>query len=478
MKTVLLIDASGHRYFQRRGGAWRLVPAPARGDRRRLWVLINRPAEALEAIELPRLFGRDRRRFVERRLAAAFPEKTYRAAHLLSGGLLKPGRVILNGLATGQELTAPLAATDALIVGVWGLAALLADMAAHGLGPPDLLLALPNEQELRLLVVKDRVPVLTRCVQRQGESLAAEILLTRQYLEHQRIFAPGQAPPVLFLGEADAVRSQLAEAGVNLVPVPRQCLPRGEAAWLHPFLERIVCSPPCQLAPLPVRARYLARNLRRAAYGGAAATLLAAALYGQGDIRELVEFHLREQALSTEIESITAEQTRLSALIKAADVDPALVRRATQFEAHEISAAPGADAFLSLAATAIAEVPEARVQTLAFRLTAAGERVCPSQGGEPPRPSAVETAPPSRLAEIQLTIALPGDLPLQAKVEARQRIAAALQAVPALTLWHDPTLSAGAIKGGTGSSLAPTEDHWCLSVPWQTATPAVPAKEP
>lgn len=478
MKTALLIDSSGSHYFQFRGGQWRHVEGSTRKDT--LWVLVNLPEESLEVIDMPRLFGRDRSNFIDRRLAGAFPENTYRAAHILSGGLLKPGKVMLTGLTTARDIAEVLDPLDTPVVGVWGIAALLTIMVKR-LVPSDILLALPSEHELRILVVKDRVPVLTRYVHRDGDSNADQILLTRQYLENQRIFERGKPPPVLFLGDASSIKTRLANVGLSLLPLSKEYLPKGEAGWLHPLFNQLVSSPSGQLAPLPLRARHLARNVRRTAYGGLVASLVVVSLYGQADLRTFVELQEREQALHTKAQWVSAERERLSTLIKASGADPELVRRATQFEAQEITAAPGAEAFLSLAAAAIAELPEARVKNLSFHLSPVGEGLCQNKDGgkqninqsgivQPATGPDDATATFRRHAEIQLTVMLPSALSPRAKIEACKRITAALQGMAGIKLLQDPAANArsSTLKGGAGAGTDQAEDRWCMSVPWKT----------
>lgn len=477
MKTVLFIDSSGSRYFQRTSGQWRPVDGPTSKDT--LWVLVNLPDESLEVIDLPRLYGSDRLSFLERRLAAAFPESNCRAAHTLSGGLLAPGKVMLTGLSSAEETTAQLADLDTHVVGLWGAAALLT-MMAKGVGSAGALVVLPSPQAMRILVLKEGVPVLTRYVHSDASSNADEILLTHHYLENQRIFTRGKPPPVLFLGDAAAVEARLGSAGLNLLPVPKGLLPKGEAGWLHPFFEKLVSSPPCQLAPLPLRARYVVRNVRWAAYAGAVLSLCAGGYFGQGEIRDVMVLRERVEALQIEEQGAGAERERLVGLIAKSGADPELVRRATQFEAQEITAAPSQEAFLPLAAAIIAEVPAARVQTLSFRLAANGEAVCQAKGELSTGSNPVEEAPSVdgsgevtagglRLAEVQLTVALPEDLSPRARSEARQRISQAVQAVAGVKLLQDPVLAArkAVLSGGLGANSGLAEDRWCLSVPWQ-----------
>lgn len=474
MPTVLLIDTSGPRYFQRRNGEWRLAAGPGQDDT--VWVLINLPDEGLEVIDLPRLFGRDRVSFIERRLAAAHPESAYRVAHGLSGNMLKPGKVMLTGLAIAKEILGLLEALEAPIAGVWGMAALLFLM-TKSLDAANLLLALPSEQELRILVVQNKSPLLTRCVHIEGESHAEEILLTRQYLENKRIFERGKSPPVLYLGDLSPVATRLSNAGLTLLTLPKGLAAKGEAGWLHPVFEKLVASPPCQLAPLSLRARYLGRNVRRAALGIAAATLLSVTLYGKGDFQAIIGLHRQELALRAEIQTASGERARLAELVQQSGTDPEMVRRATKFVAEEISVAPSTTTFFAIAARAIAAVPEARVKTLAFQLTAGPGGTC-QQGasplpdsGQPLAATEVDPAAASqRYAELQITVTLPSTLEARARSEARQRLTGALKGMAGVKLLQDPGTAARSTPLTNAVSPGSTlEDLWCVAVPWKPA---------
>ena len=478
MKTVLFIDSSGQRYFQRLAGSWRLVAAPTRKDT--LWVLVNLPAESLELIDLPRISGRDRRNFLERRLKGLFPDSSYRTAHILSGGMFKPGKVMLTGFTATHDIVGVEDGHAASFAGLWGVSSVLGMMARRYV-PSDILLVLPSAHELRILVVKDRVPVLTRYIYCDGYNNADEILLTRNYLEDQQIFEDGKFPPVLFLGDSSAVEAALITDGLTLLPVPKEFLPKGEAAWLHPLFNHLVSSPPEQLAPFSLRAPYLAQKVGRTAYSVAAVTLLAACLYGLDNWRAFIDLQLREQSLHAELRRAKAERDRLSTRVSTFGADPALVRRATEFATAEITAAPGVETFFSLAAVAIADVQEARVKTLTFHLVPNNATPCQAKSASQPATNPAEKGGPAlksqRQGELELAVLLPNELPPRAKAEARQRITTALQGVSGSTVLRDPSTvaSGGILKGGAGVSADKVEDRWCLGVSWQT--PVIEGKE-
>lgn len=478
MKTVLFIDSSGQRYFQCIAGMWRLISEPNSKDS--LWVLVNLPTESLELIDLPRITGRDRSNFLQRRLNGLFPESSYRTAHILSGGMLKPGKVMLSGFNAIKDIAGVQGEQAATFVGLWGAAAVLG-MMARKFVPADVLLVLPSAHELRILVIKDRIPVFTRYVFCDGFNNVNEILLTRNYLEDQQIFESGKTPPVLFLGDSSSAEATLQNDELTFLPVPKEFLPKGEAGWLQPLFNYIISSPPGQLAPLASRARYYARKVRRAAYGAALVSLVGVSLYGQGDWRGLVEMQLRERTLHSETRAASTERERLKKQISDMGADPELVRQAKEFADQEITAAPDVETFFALAAAAIADLPDVRVKSLTFHLVTDSASSCQDRsaqssayqvGSVPPVAGVGGAAMNSpRQAEVELTIMWPGDLSLRAKAEERKRISASLQGVVGVTILRDPTIVARSaiLRGGAGGSAEQSEDSWCMGVSWKQA---------
>lgn len=469
MKTVLLIDSFGSRFFQRRNGLWHLAPEATRKDS--LWVLLDLPEETLEVIDIPRLFGSDRSNYIERRLNNAIPDSPYRASHPLSGNAFSSGKIMLNGIGSSKDIEAVFEHLDTTLVGVWSMAALLALMSRKK-EPPDVMLVLPGEHQLRIVVMKDRIPVLTRCVHRETGNDAKEILLTRQYLENQRILERGKTLPLLFLGDTSDLATRLNGPGITLLTNHASFNPKGEAGWRHLLFERLIESPPCQLAPLPVRAHHVAASLRLLAYLGTIASVAAALFINEAEMRALYDLHERNSTISTGIQRATSRRQQLTELIHASGADPDLVRRATQFESREIRSAPGANDFLKIAAAAIFNLPNARIHTLSFHALQDSENRCISdtpstdQAGIPTG----GTGDAQRYAEIKFTVGLPGNLLPREKTAARQRIADSIQSIKDAQLLQNPLTSSrnAILKGGVGSDEE-TTDQWCLSIPWKTA---------
>lgn len=500
MKTVLFINSSGARYYRRDGGLWLLIDKPDRKDR--LWVIANLPEEMLESFKVPLLFGRDRSHFLERHLTAALPHSQYRAAPMITGNLFRPGIAALTGLTTAEAVTSKLDKLNLPIAGVWGISILLTRL-ARGVSLSDVVLAVPSVHYLRILVLKDGIPVLTRCVHRYSEdsdhdndSDANEILRTRQHLENRHIFEHDAMPAVLYMGDTTSVGAYLSRAGLTLLPLPATLAPRGDAGYLHPLFELVTSSPRGQLAPLQLRARHLAENLRRIAYFGMATTLLTAVLCGQQDFRALISLHGRGSALQEEMLAVTDEQGRLEGRISASGKDPALVRQATKFAALEMNAVPTPESLLQFTAAAITDLPQVRIKSLSFRFPKPGDSYCRGQSvtelplikqkidlsqlaGSKPSDAGTDelTGMPPRFTELQFSILLTDNLAPAALVEIRKRISTALNARAGVQLMQDPAAFSliNTLKGGIGMDTTQAENLWCMSVPW-SSTPPTPEK--
>lgn len=485
MKTVLFVNSSGVRYFKRVNGLWQFIDKPDRRDR--LWVIANLAEETLEPFQMPLLLGRDRSHFLERHLVAAFPNSLYRAAPMLSGNWLKSGTAVLTGLTTAEAVSREINKLEIPIAGVWGISMILVLLARH-LSIANVVLVIRSTHYLRILVIKDGIPVLTRCIHRYNEdndSDANEILRTRQHLENRRVFEHDAIPPVLYLGDSAATGKNLNDAGLNLLPLPAELAPRGDAAYLHSLFELLVTSPRGQLAPLQLRARHLAQSLRHAAYAGCALSLLAVILFGQKDFRELITLHGREQAMETDLKKATGERESLAARISATGVDPALVRQATKFSALEMEAAPTLESLLQLTASTISDLPQVRIKTLTYRFPKHEERYC--QGHtviEVPlinrkvdlplnRGSTPSESDRQRFTELQFSILLTENLAPAAQIEIKKHISAVLKAKEGVQLMQDPAAYSliNTLKGGFGMGTDQTENLWCMSVPWNATPP-------
>lgn len=450
MKTIMLIDSSGAQYFRRHRAAWKLINKP--NDKDTLWVIADIPEETLETLDMPVLFGRDRSQLIGRHLSASFPHSQFRAAFVVSGGVLKPGTALLTGLSTADAITRELAKINNPVAGVWGVFMLLTLTARH-LGIKDALLVLPNPHYLRILVTKNFIPVVTRCIHRNSEeseqgSDANEIERTRQHLESHKIFEHEAIPPVYYLGK------------LSFSPLPDAFTPKGDAAYLHPLFERLASSPSGQLAPLQFRTRHLTDRIRRTAYLATAACLLTAILFGQKEMHGLIKLDEQEHTLKTDLQRAAAENKRFSIYARANKTDPAMVRQATKFAALEIDAAPTPESILRYVASLIADLPEVRIKNLTYQFPKPGQQLCNEQS------PAASTDAPLHYTELQFSILLTGDPTHAEQIEIGRRLSSAIKANSSVRLIQDPAnlSSLNTIRSGFG--MEKTDAEWCMSIPW------------
>ncbi len=486
MKTVLFINSSSARYYRREHGLWKLVKQPEPHDR--LWIITNIPEETLDIMSLPLMFWRDRKQLLERRLVANFPRSTYRAAAVLKGNLFTPVTAVITGLTLADAVSAKLDPLDMPIAGVWGISILLA-LTINKLHINNVLIALPSVHFLRIVAIKNGLPVLTRCIHRYTEETdpendANEIVRTRQHLDNRKIFEHDQIPPVLYLGDTTAVNDYLSRAGITQLALPDAFTPKGDAAYLHPLFECVTTSPCGQLAPLQLRARHLAKSLRQIAYTGIVLSALCLLIFGQKDARELVALHARETHLNAALEKIENERTQITGQIYATGMNPALVRQATQFSEREIEAAPGTDKLLQFTASVLSELPEVRIKTLTYRFPKHGERYC--QGSsifEIPRLSINSASGGKsgetgneialRYTELQFSILQNNSQTPATLIDIKRRLSAAIKHHQEVQLMQDPAAFSliNTLKGGIGMDTTQTDNLWCMSIPWKGEMP-------
>ena len=457
MKTVLLIDTSGARYFRRSRGQWQKIDKP--DDKDSLWVIADLPEEVLERLELPLLFGRDRAHFLQRHLATAFPNSQFRA--IIAGNLFRLGHALLTGLNAAGTISRELENLKNPVAGVWGIFMLQASIMRR-LGIDNIMLVSPGQHYLRMLVIRHAVPVVTRCIHRYSEkdSDADEIQRTRLHLENHQVFEQEAIPPVLYLG--DPASSGIAE--LMLMPLPDAMKPKGDASYLHALFEEVASSPKGQIAPLPFRFRYLGNRIRQAAYLLTALCLLTGMLFAQHDRRSLFSLDTDENRLQKNLQQETAQRQHLANRIKESGTNPALMQQAIKFSTFEIDAAPTPNSVLQFVAASIAGLQDVRIKSLSYRLLEHGERRCQK---EPTRGD-------KRYAELQFSILLIEHLPISQQSEIRKRISDNIRRNAFVQVMEDPAAASNLHAIQSGSGAASAEDVWCMILPWPALRQVLP----
>lgn len=469
--SVLLIEPTGDHYWQRAGKAWHALPegeAPPAGALR---IVTNLPDENIVDIEVPRLFGNDRKAFIARQLATRFPDTIYRGSQPVAGSgwqeRFAPGHEVLYGIAP-QRIEAALQTHPRPLAGIWPASLLLARIGGQRSLPAILFVILPGPEHLRIVFLKQHRPLLTRLAPVPADPAlqAEEIVRTRRYLENTHHLERGEIVyPVLFLGPTEALAAPLAAARLALVPPPGGNAGDGRLQLLDLALR----NPPGQVAPVAQRAEWLAGRLRTAATATGILAVGGAALATHGAVTSLFEARAQRDAARLASAETQGRIDAVAARIAEYRVDPALVRRAVALDDAEIERAPALDTTLAPLAAAVAALPGARIRQLEWRLADTPGTSCtldPTSAATPTVPADPGAAPAGPVLNIGFELSLPESLQPGARARALAELSRRLAAIPGARLTADPARSLGQ-TALTGGAAAPAERQliWCVTLP-------------
>ncbi len=474
MKLLLHITQTGAQLWQKGRDGWQPRQGDAQGP---VWVLTDLAEEGFSEIQVPRLFGRDRQTFLSRQLASRFPDTPYRGLLPTApgGGLMQqfaPPRRTAQGLDAPKRLDAALAELTGPLAGVWLTSMLLATIGAQKGMPPELFVALPSPDGLRLVVLKDRVPVLSRWIPGVAEpqSLASEIVRTVRHLENTRVLDRSAKPrSVMILGDSAGTDELLAPDNVYLLAPPRPWSRVAPGEWHFALFDLVASSPVGQVAPLAKRTDFVASRVSRIAYGAAAASLALAVWLGMENTREILTTQSGEQQLQSRVQSQQAKIDAVDENLAKFGVSADLVREADALNLNEIRLIrPFANDLIQLAPI-VSRFDAVRLQQYAWRLLAPGQVACASDTPMATAPEQTESTPPQRLVEIKVTATLPEDQRERARAQVISTLSAELRQIQGVTLLTDPAQAQlnAALQGGDTKSTTTEMPAWCLTLPAQ-----------
>lgn len=484
MKQVLHLGATGDQVWRHDGKGWQAVDAAAASDS--LWVLADLPEESFSEVRVPRLFGRDRAAFIARQLSSAFPETPYRSfltpPQDEAFGSLLPTRQILFGINAAERLDQAIAASTAPVAGVWPVSLLLARLCRHKDLPRNLVVALPGAGSLRIVYLRNGMPLLTRLTgtPEAADAQVEQVVRTLGYLEkNQTLPQPRQGHPVLFLGGGGAVREALYAAGLSPVESPVR---RGRpAVSLHALFDLVVGSPEGQLAPLPRRTRHLGRALdrqsRTAALAVAATGVLALGSSGIAVVAEMKE----RQPLQAQIARLEALAATLDHEIARYKAPPELVRRVIELDEKQIATVPPFADHLRLVAAALSGDASQRLRQLQWRLLQPGELPCgiASDAANPDAEAEAQADPATQTRRVELgfDLALPESYGPRERAQRLGQMSSRLDAIAGARVWKDAsrTYAGGSLSGGTQPPSL-SAYAWCLTLPGEPVAETGPAE--
>lgn len=477
MRTVLWIDSEGSRWWIHQRGRWVQVDnAPAGAP---TYVITDLADEAFAELTLPRLFGKDRVDYLQRQLALRFPESRYRA--LLppaqdQGWIerLAPRKQVVAAIESSEGVDSVLhPLNDRPVIGVWSASEALAHIGSRRGMPPNLFVLVHNKEHLRIVFLKQRIPLLTRRVRTAQAPLACanELVRTLRHLENTHaVDRDGQRFGVLVLGSDGALAQHWGSERLDLVSAhPEACEPL--------LLDAVTRGLPGQLAPLGVRIHYVSAQVRRAAWVATASVLALTVWLGAGMASDRWQQYQAHKQVLDQVTQLQFTSQRLEREIAAYGVDPVVVKKALQIDSAEIEAVPGLQEKLLLLSQAMNKLDGGvRIQSLSWSLKKSQGEVCSDPAKSKGSTAEAPAAAPEPALEVRVELTRLGNTPWERErsLRAANDVFRAMQNV---TVVEDPakrlrsaSVSVGGQRSGADDAIA-----WCMRWPGATVRRGAPA---
>jgi hypothetical protein len=472
MKTVLHLTPSGSQYWLKGRDAWQPHDGPPSGP---VWVVTDLAEEGFAEIQIPRIFGRDRQNYVSRQVSSRFPDTPYRTTLPVKpgGGLMDriaPPRQTLLGLDAATRVNLALDSLPGPLAGVWSTSMLLTTIACRKPLPPELFVVLPGPDALRIVVIKNRLPVLTRLIAgvTQPSDQVAEVVRTLRHLENTRVLDRSvHRHGVLVLGATEGMATALAAEHLDLLLPPPPWGDKPPGNWLFALFDLALKSPVGQLAPLSRRTQYVATQLRQAAYIGAAISL-GVSLWAAGDnLRYIVAGQVSHSQIQANAQALAVKMGETDQKMVGFGVAAETVRAAVALDRDEVSTAPSLALQLHQLGSVIGQHEAVRLGQLAWTVLPPGRPACGGgAAGVPGAPAGAEAPASQRVVEVSFDLTLPEDLREKARAQTVISVSAGLAKVDGANLIRDPAkgldkaaLSGGGTRAGTDKALS-----WCLTL--------------
>lgn len=477
MKYVLYLSPADRQLWCKSDEGWQQVLGEPEGP---VWVVADLAEENLTESKTPRLFGRDRMAFVNRQVAARYPDTPYRGSMLnvkpddLLGRLI-PTQFVFLGIDAADRLNSELDAIKVPIAGVWPVSVLMGELARDRSAYPDLFVVLPGQDTLRIVYHKNRTPILTRLTitPNDGGAQVEELVRTLRHLENTQVVPRDRkVQPVLFLGNSEGIGARLDAARMTLVDLPRR-EKHPVPDWRHSLFDLALKSPVGQVAPMARRVSYLSARLSKLAQYLAFFIVIAG--IGAASSNLLSIYRMIEQRISSSdmITDLDQQISDLSDSIARYGVAPDTVRRAISMYEDEIAGVPGMDDHLRMLSQVLSKDPNLRLREFQWRLLAPGADACLSTAVATDAVGGAEAKIPGsdqRRVELSFDLAVPETYGPRDRAQTLRAISGELSQIPGSYIWQDANkeLASGSLRGGTISSTA-ARLSWCLTLPGRAA---------
>jgi hypothetical protein len=478
VKTILHLTVDGSQFWRKSGGVWQQVEAPNKGA---VWVVSDLAEESLTELQIPRLFGRDRTNYIERQLASRFPDTPYKSmlAAATPSGLLDriaPTRQSLLALEAKDQVNSALDGLKASVAGVWTTSGLLALLGTEKSLPADLFLVMPSPQSMRIMFLKNRVPIISRMVRDSGgvTSLVTEIVRTLRHLENTKVLErDGGRRPVLVLSQDGDLVEAIGAEQLSVIEAPVSWQKMTADDFKFALFELVMQSPPGQLAPLVRRTGFIASRVRTAAYVLSAASVCASIALALADLAEIRQGYAKVSSAKDHTTQIAGELAIVMKAIAEYPVSADILKSTLQIEKDEILAAPSMESQLRQLSIAIAD-PSLRVSSLDWAVNTPPTTPCkvattgPASAEGAASPDATEKVPRGLGSRISFELTLPPGLDAKTQTAVMAGVSQRLAKIPGLTLDEDPvkqvsieSLAGGIRKTVTSDTKAPV---WCVTI--------------
>ena len=479
MKTVLHISAADAQYWRQNAQGWQPCDDAGSGP---LWVVINLPEEGFFEIQVPVLFGRDRKNYVQRQLVSRFPDTPYRTMLTPAGSgslmnRLAPPLQTIFGVDAGPRLSALIAGAGAApIAGVWATSMLLARLGSHKALPSELFVALPGAGALRIVYLKNRIPVFSRLIPgvTEAANMADEITRTVRHLENTHVLERSTGlRNVLFLHNETDIDPWLAQERLSRVPAPPPWRSATPADWRFALFDMAVSSPPGQLAPLAQRTRFVASKLRPRIYAAAALCVVLGAWATAGNLSEVASGYTSLAQAGSSTDQLNSQISDVEQKVASFGVSSEVVQSAVALDQGEIAAAPSLARHMVQLSGIVTALESVRLNQLSWRILDTGKDACSQSATGIAVPTAEKAgaaaAVPERRVEINFGVVWPASQTDRARAQDISNLSTRVSKMEGVHLLIDPAqaLARGKLTGGGAMADNSSLDaqSWCLTLP-------------
>jgi hypothetical protein len=378
-------------------------------------------------------------------------------------------RLTILGLDTSERLSTLLEETKAPLAGLWMGSLLVATIGCHQSLPSNLFVVFPESDALRIVFIKNRLPVLSRLIlgPTQAEDQAAEIILTLRHLENTRALDRDAGRlAVMVLGASQEIERCMDHGLFEVVIPPPPWDSVADDAWLFALFDLVITSPKGQMAPLKRRAEFVAIRLRPVAYAFAGLFSLFTLWTAAENVRFFETSYSNKRQIETNLQKIE-EQTRDAAKeILEFGVSPELVSRAIILEKNELSSAPSFTLPLHQLGEVISQQEILRLKSYTWRIVPPGEPVC-IQGakGSPLKPANVDLSKVKREVEVIFEILLPPSTQEKSRAQIVANLSVQLSGIEGIHLIRDQAKELDRqVLSYSKNSISEAMQSWCFSL--------------